>query len=291
MKLFSPATITLLFLILTSCKKTSEGSPDPNRLLISRIVETAEASSPDENLDVTDFVYDDQQRVDKIVFSYGERVNGKLITTEIDNIKYYYTGTDKKPYKANGQIQPTLKGDIFYTYNASGALVRDSAISSSTFTIITRHYTHFTDKIMIKRDEYREGFMGQTTEHHSYTDSFLLKNNNISEAVFGSYAPNADSYYYQSTYNDKINPISKLNIAAIKITEGIRGTFSEVMAPGSCKNNITRYDRATIPPQGAFIKYLLQKHSFTYTREGLPETCTVENQLRTYTIQYSYKGF
>ena len=280
--------VLLLFVIsITACRKPSDDpAGDPNKLRITRI--TQSTIREPQKVNVTDFIYDDQQRVDKIAYSYEETVNGNLNTRPGNSLKYYYNGTDKNPYKASGQVSNGWSADIFYSYNNASQLVRDSAKGSGTTEIKTRDYTYTSSHILVKRGNYNTSSTG-TVYGNTSTDTILIKNNNIAEVVYQTGSFGLPGYYYKFSYDDKINPLSKLNIAAVKIVEGLE-IFPDIVAPGICRNNMTAYTYGTISG-GKRLDGEPQPYIFTYTKEGLPETCTITNRLETYTITYTYEEF
>lgn len=281
--------ILLLFVAgIISCKKSSDDAPrNPDKLRISRVAQST-VPGP-QKVNVTDFIYDDANRVNKIAYSYEETVNGNLTTQPGNSLTFYYNGTDKNPYKASGALSGGITGDIYYTYNNAGLLVRDSAKGSGTNQVITHEYTYSPNKIIVKKGYY---FIMSTGEISGNTliDSVVIKNNNIAEIVYATGSIGLPAYYFQLSYDDKINPLNKLNIAAVKITEGLT-SLPDNMAPGFCKNNITAYTTGTINYSGNHIEKDMQSYQLTYTKEGLPETCKIPSRLDTYTITFTYEEF
>jgi hypothetical protein len=280
-----PALVLLFVSGMLACKKSSDDKTrNPNKLRISKIELTLASLGKGKN--VTEFIYDDQQRVNNIVFSWVEP-NASPETTVLNIVTYYYNGTDKKPYKASGKVSSAYwMGEIFYTYNNSGILIRDSAISNGKADVITRDYTYSPGKIIVKRGTYT--VTGGVVAGNTETDSFAINNNNITEAVYESAAVGLQNkIYYQCTYDNNINPLSKLNIASVKIVDGIHG-FPDNTGPGLCKNNMAEYVTGLLSLQGEYKKQFEQKYSFTYTNEGLPETCVVKNvnDIRTFKNAY-----
>jgi hypothetical protein len=285
----SGGILLLIFAGITACKKTSDDKVrNLDKLRISRITQTT-VSQPN-IASVTDFVYDDQQRVDKIVFSDGKWVNGDFTTKPTNSAMYYYNGTDKNPYKASGAISTASRtADIYYTYNTAGVLIRDSAKSTSTSQVITHDYTYSFDRLLVIKGYYYIQPNGMIAGN-THIDTFSIKNNNIAEVVYGTASIGQPAYYYQLSYDDKINPMSKLNIAAVNIIEGLKG-FPDNAGPGFCKNNITAYISGSIAYGGKRTEHVTQPYIFSYTKEGLPETCTITTQSDTYKFKYTYEEF
>jgi hypothetical protein len=270
--LYYSSIILLFFAGVIACRKPSADVRDPDKLRISRIQRISPAIN---TVFVTDFIYDDQQRVDKISASSGNIKDGNLITNYVNSVKYYYNGTNKNPYKASGAFDVTSNLDVFYTYNKDGILIKDSAIGPGLPSIRVRDYTYATDKLIVKNSQYPG------------IDSFLIKNNNITEIVYGVGDGTPSNLYFQLSYDNKINPLSKLNIASVKIVEGLNGFFTGPLAPGFCRNNITDFSAGGISLQGEHVQTSTESYSHTYTKEGLPETCTTTY----YTYKYSYEAF
>jgi len=263
---------------IASCHKNDSPSPDPNKYHLSRIVE-GPAFAPGSF--VIDFVYDDQQRVDKMVFSSGDSANGGPLTTQ--TCKFYYNGSEKKPYKTTGKppYYITPDAEVYYYYNSSGDLIRDSLTATGGSVIAIRDYSYSTDKITVKRTIYS----GSTGTSNTVTDSFLIKDHNLA----GSRTPAGAGYGYYGincTYDNKPNPIAQLNIAAVRTIDGLYG-FSSYLAPGFCHNNITESSSFYIDPQGKISLGDPRKFSYTYNSAGLPEKC-ITNNANTYITQFYY---
>ena len=278
--------VILFFAIIISCKKSSDEVPrDPDKLRITRIIQST-VREP-QKVNVTDFIYDDRQRVKRIAFSSGELVYGNLSLEPGHNLSFYYYDTDKNPYRASGRVSGGWIADIFYTYNNTGKLIRDSAIGAGINEVKIHDYTYSPDKLIIKKRYYflssPGGIIGNTL-----TDSVVIRDNNIAEIVYTTGSIGQPAYYYLVSYDDKINPMSKLNIASVKVTEGLNG-FPDNMGPGFCKNNIKSYATGTISYSGDRSEKATQPYVYTYTNEGLPQTCTVITPLETYTFKYTYE--
>lgn len=282
--------VSTLILIsgITSCKKSSDDAPrNLDKLRISRVAQSTVLGP--QKVNVTDFIYDDQNRVNKISYSSEETVNGNLITKPGNNLTYYYNGSDKNPYKASGVLPAGIIGDIYYTYNNTGILVRDSAKGSGTNQVITHEYMYSPNKIIVKKGYYFIMSTGEVSGN-TLTDSVVIKNNNISEIVYMTGSIGQPGYYFQVSYDDKISPLSKLNIAAVKVTEGLR-SFPDDLAPGFCQNNIIAYTTGTVSYSGNYQEKETQSYKITYTKEGLPETCKINSQIDSYTYRYTYEEF
>lgn len=275
---------TLFISVIVSCHKPSDDGPDsdPNNFRISRIVQGAIPSNG--KVSVTDFIYDDQQRVAKIVYSSGDSVNGTITTTPIQACTYYYNGTEKNPYKTTGRPQSDLSysGDVYYYYNNAGQLIRDSLKSTSDSEIATRDYSYSQDGIIVKETT----FIGLGNFIKNKT--FVVKNHNLTENFYASTSPGTTSYGYRLIYDNKVNPISKLNIVTQQTIDGVNG-FPSYLAPGYCLNNITEASAGSTNTQGQFITEQITKFNYTYNKAGLPAECVITTSRLTYTVKYYYE--
>ncbi|OQP62565.1 hypothetical protein A3860_28145 [Niastella vici] len=265
--------------VIASCHKHDGPAPDPNKYHLSRIVESA-ASAPGGSAFIIDFVYDDQQRVDKMIFSSGDSTNGSLTT---QTCTFYYNGSEKNPYKTTGKppYYITPDADVYYYYNGSGQLMRDSLRFTSGSEIATRDYTYSTDKITVKRTTYSSS----TSTSNSWTDSFLIKDHNLA----GSRTPawiGGGYYGINCTYDNKPNPIAQLNIAAVRMIDGLYG-FASYLAPGFCHNNITESSSFYMDPQGQISTGDSRKFSYKYNAAGLPEEC-IKKSAATHITKFYY---
>ena len=152
--------------------------------------------------------------------------------------------------------------------------------------MLIRNYRYNPGKIIVKRAVYQTLSGGDIAFNES-SDSISLKGSNIGEIMYLPESPFGTGNYYGCTFDDKINPISKLNIAVVKVLEGITGP----LAPGICKNNIIEYTSGTFSYFRPLVPVSTKKLSYTYTREGLPETCVIENQTDTQRFEYIYEEF
>jgi len=269
---------------IISCKKPSEEESTPNagNLRISRIVQDV-ASAPGGHVAVTDFIYDDQKRIQKINYSGGDSVNGGLIITKINGVTFYYNGIEKNPYKTSGQSPDNSywTAEAYFFYNSFGELILDSIRPVGQETNYKlRNYNYSSDRIIVKRTD--------SLARSVFYDSLPVKNHNLT-GIFYNITRSTQLVGYQCTYDNKINPLSLLNIAAQKTIEGVEGFPMDGLAPGYCQNNIKEYSMGYVTSQGEFVKQLTRKFSFTYTKEGLPEKCVVITERETYIFNYYYK--
>ncbi|MFL5747034.1 MAG: hypothetical protein ACJ751_20315 [Niastella sp.] len=235
---------------------------------------------------VIDFTYDDQQRLNKFIFSTGDQSTGTLIVTPVDSFQYYYNGTEKNSFKASNTTPAVSLGIevTYFRFNNAGQVINDSVIFTGNSSYSTREYTYATDKILVKNSSFYTG-----SGNSQLTDTFLIKDNNVAEVHYGN--PSAaynTTRYYKCTYDNKINPVNKLNFAALKPVDGITG-FPSYLAPGASKNNIVEFTRGIINYQGMFMPEQTTILTYTYNSDGLPETCIMKTDQDTYTVTYFYE--
>jgi hypothetical protein len=282
--------IVLSLSVLFSCHKPhDDASADPNatKLRISKVVRHL-ASQPADKSMAIDFEYDDQLRVEKLILSTGDESTGTLIVTPIDSFQYYYNGTEKNAFKASNST-PIIIGlgteVTYFRFNNGGQVTNDSVTFTGNPSYSTREYTYAANIILVKKSSFYTG-SGQS----QLTDTFVIKDNNVAEVHYGN--PSAaynTTRCYKCTYDNKINPVSKLNFAALKPVDGIEG-FPSYLAPGVSKNNIVEYSRGTINYQGKFIVEQTTALSYTYNSDGLPETCIMKTDQETYNVTYYYEA-
>jgi hypothetical protein len=113
-------------------------------------------------------------------------------------------------------------------------------------------------------------------------DSLRVLNNNFTEA----YNTNL-TVAYKLTYDDKTNPLSKLNIASLfQVTSNIG--FPAFLAPGYCANNITEYTSGYSNGPGQYTATNVNYYTYFYKGNKLPEECRYSNNGNNYTVRYEY---
>lgn len=279
--------LSALVLISTilSCKKEKDGdSNNPNQTRLSKII-SCRTATPSKNILTTEFTYDDQKRVVEIALLVGDSVNGEIKSAKNRSVKYYYNGTDKSPYMSIGGIadfnsDPTV--ETFHSYNATGSLIRDSSVAPPPSNpLVLKRYFYSTNKIIVQ-NENKSNILDPKTK-----DSFIVANQNLSEAY--TYINSNYNYVngYKISYDDKINPLSILNIASITVTNAPYG-FPSYLMPGSCKNNITEYTYGTSTGPGQFTGQNVYYYTYSYNANSLPEECTYKNGAFTTLIKFFY---
>jgi hypothetical protein len=266
---------------IVSCKKDSEKKIDPNQTRLSKLVQYSSAS-PAKGIITTEFIYDDQQRIVEMATLSGDSVNNEIRSAKIRSLKFVYNGSEKNPSKTIGSMpywtSPTA--EIYHKYNSNGGLVQDSMSVSNNppyYQRNLRNYIYTASKIIVS-NEVRDNYGIQSITR----DSFLVDNNNLTQAYYSS------SYSgYMLKYDDKINPVTKLNIASLVTVSGING-FPSYLAPGYCKNNITEYTYGYSNGLGGFTGQNVYYYTYFYNANNLPEECRYYSNNTNYVVKYYY---
>lgn len=296
MKHLSKCLYVLLALVcFVACNKDSVSDPDPEPdpapgsandsvkqqqydTLLSKTIDWDSA-----DLGATaytrEYVLDDQKRV-KMIIGYNSDTNGvKLPAAKTDTaLQFFYNGAERNAYRRIGwSYFATYKtADVLHYYNSNNQIIKDSIYSSAT-SYRRRTYTYLPDKL--------------TTYDVTITnilppgykrDTFEIVNNNITHAKFAS-APGIGYDIFDLTYDNKINPLTKLNIAANILLEGGNAFEKDpILSPGFCKNNMTqRIGRYSTNPQTIET----DKFQYTYNELNLPVYCKIW-----YSVYYNSSG-
>ena len=269
----------LAILCGTSCTRTNDNNPAPdppgnppkdtvvvnNDTLLSKIVIW---DSVDLSFSYTrEFIFDDQKRVTLFV-TYNSDTNGvKLPGVKTDtSLQCFYNGNDKNAYRTIGwMIFTHFSAELFHFYNSNNQVIKDSITYSKGYG--TRVYTYAPDKLTTF-DTQAPGFLPTTYSR----DTFLITNNNITRASFSS-APGISGWdLFNLTYDNKINPLNKLNIAPLKLIEG-ENAFDKgtCLSPGFCKNNMTQ--RISKYKDPSVTSSATDNFQYTYNENDLPVYC------------------
>jgi hypothetical protein len=104
-------------------------------------------------------------------------------------------------------------------------------------------------------------------------DTFQVINNNI---TYGKFAipPGVGWDVFEMTYDNKINPFTKLNIASLKLIEGgqtfDKGTY---LSTGYCKNNMTQ--RVSKDSDPNVKSSATDNFQYAYNETNLPVYCKI----------------
>ena len=266
------STLVLVASCMLSCKKDSDSNLNSKKTRLSKLV-SWRTSTPSKNIATTDFIYDDQKRVVEIAFFTGDSLNGEIKSAKYRSLKFFYNGNDKSPYKSLGGMSnmSSSTAENYHTYNTTGSLVRDSIPAAPPYASTTiKRYFYTADKIIVQ-NEFKDIYYNQITR-----DSFRVANNNLVEMYTNVNTYNSQTYGYKLIYDNNVNPMSTLNIAAITVVTGING-FPSFLAPGFCKNNVTEYTYGYISSSGQFTGQNVYYYTYSYNDNKLPEECLFAN--------------
>jgi hypothetical protein len=152
---------------------------------------------------------------------------------------------------------------------------------------MVRKYNYYTEKIMVQSLEKRN------SSTYTTSDSLLLADHNFKESYLTFYGLTSQSAGYKISYDNKVNPFNKLNIASL-FTTNFNVGFAAVMAPGYCKNNITEFTHGARDGAGNFTQHGTVYFTYTYNDGGLPTECRLKavnniyNTNDSYIIKYEY---
>jgi hypothetical protein len=263
-RLLSSLSVILFALCIFSCKKSKDdGNDTASGSTLSKVM-VWDAAQPQKAIQIIDFKYDSLDRITEIVYSSGDSVNGAINSFIVHTSKCFYNGIETNPYKTTGFKLPLgyPVGDVYHYYTNSGVLTADSTGPGRTYSgYYKRELAWSSDKIIATHKIY-SGSLRQTK------DSMFIDGNNIT-GYNTTLAGNIEEYTFK--YDNKINPLAKLNIAAFTVVDGTDG-IEGFVAPGYCKNNITETVKKAIKilPGGTSTSTTKTTSTYTYNNKGLP---------------------
>jgi len=257
---------------IISCKKDKH--EEPNKPRLSKLIHLL--PTPSKDILITEFIYDDEKRVKEIASLTGDSLNGDIHIKYSRSIIFYYNGKDKNPYKTLDYTE------TYHDYDQTGRLIRDSIPLSPRSTLEISRYSYSTNTIVAQIERIAD------TVKPFAKDSFIVADHNLKDLYF-RYAPK-ETYMMAMRfgYDDKINPLSELNIASVMAVKYPTGSFY-YLARGFCKNNVNSfsYGHSTGPniwvADGPPLHY-----TYTYNKNNLPETLTWSDNAVTNTFKYYY---
>jgi hypothetical protein len=276
----------LAILCGTACTRTNDNNPAPDPpdnkptdtlpsdnkpkdTLLSKIVIWDSTDVATYGAYTREFIFDDQKRV-KLFVTYDSDTNGvKLPNAKTDtSLQCFYNGNEKNIYRTIGWMTfPHFSTELFHFYNSNNQIVKDSFSFGKPGYYGSREYTYAADKLTV----YDTYISTQLPVTHN-RDTFLITNNDITTARFTS-APGVGGYnIFTITYDNKINPLSKLNIAALKSIDG-QNTFDKqpCLSPGFSKNNMTQ--RISKDGNSTSGSTTTDNFQYTYNEYNLPVNC------------------
>lgn len=282
-RLLSSLPVILFALGFFSCKKSKDDANDTGSgsTLVSKVM-VWDAAQPKKAIRIIDFKYDSLNRVNEIIYSSGDSLNGAINSSIVHTSKCFYNGSETNPYKTTGFKLPLgyPVGDVYHYYTNSGVLTADSTGPGRTYTgYYKRELAWSSDKIIATHNLY-SGALKQTK------DTMFIDGNNIT-GYNTTLTGNIEEYQFK--YDNKVNPLAKLNIAAFTVVDGTDGPDGFV-APGYCKNNITETVKKSIKilANGTSTSTTTTTFTYTYNNKGLPIERLINADKSTIT-KYYYK--
>ena len=266
---------------ILSCNKHKDSNSKANEFRLSKLIQWSSAS-PSKNIVTNEFIYDDQKRLVEIATFNGDSVNGEIQSAKYRSIKFFYNGADKNPNKTTGSMSNfiSVNTETYYSYNANGALIRDSIPATQSYPGIVRNYFYSSDKIVVQSKN-------PIYSYDQSKDSFAVADHNLVTGFLYMSLYSTQASGYKMIYDNKVNPISKLNIASLTTVTGPIG-FPSFLAPGFCKNNITEYTTGNSTGPGNFTSGNTYYYTYSYNENNLPVECRFYNNNGNTTIKYYY---
>lgn len=224
-----------------------------------------------------EYVFDDQKRVKVLVWYYSDTNGVRLPTAKIDtNMQFFYNSVERNAFRTIGwsYFWTSSNADVLHAYNSNNQIRKDSLFSSPK---ISRTYSYLPDKL-ITYDTIITSILPPSYKR----DTFQIVNNNISHGKFSS-PPGIGYDVFDMTYDNKINPLTKLNIASLILLEGGKAfAKNPYLSPAYCKNNMTqRVGWYSQNPQTIET----DKFQYTYNEIDLPVYCKIW-----YSVYYKSSG-
>lgn len=277
----------ILFIICTcSCKKDPDNKNEETSGSILSKVMIWDAIDPKKGIQIIDFTYDNANRVTEINYSGGDSVNGAINASVVRTSKCFYNGNEKNPYKTTGLKLPLgyPSADVYHYYNNAGVLTNDSIGDTRISTgYYKRAFAWSSDKIITTNATTYSGSLRQTK------DTMIIDGNNIKE-FYNNTTSTATIDVVKYKHDGKVNPLTKLNIAACTVVDGTDG-IEGFVAPGYCKNNITEIEKTSITNSGGVVttKKATTAYTYMYNEKGLPMQRWVSTPGGSTITRYYYK--
>ncbi|MCS3800098.1 hypothetical protein [Niastella sp. OAS944] len=226
-----------------------------------------------------EYVFDDQKRVKMIVWYYSDTNGVRLPAANTDTtFQFFYNGAERTAYRTIGWtlFQTYKTADVLHFYNSNNQIIKDS-IYNSPKSYSSRTYTYLPDKLTTY-----DVFITSILPPGYNRDTLQIINNNITHAKFG-FPPGIGYDVFDITYDNKINPLTKLNIASNRLIEGGHAfDKNPFLSPGYCKNNMTQRVAWYSDHPQTIETDLFQ---YTYNELNLPVYCKIW-----YSVYYKSAG-
>jgi hypothetical protein len=269
---------------LSSCGKDKDSRGQSDQLEKIIILDSA---NPAKSVRLFEFIYDNKNRLIEIYQSSGDSVNGELRVTVTRSSKCSYNGADKNPFLTNGfgftAGPPSV--DIYHFYDNNGILLKDSlpdwrSNGTPGYFYYNKDYSYGNNSLIVKSTN----ALSSPNFPDIYYDSLAISSHNITHKFTGYFPGRTEFIGYRYTYDNKVNPLSRLNISSFLIDNTIE--FS--LTPGYSNNNVTKLESGFFT-DGQLTGGSVFNLGYTYNDKGLPVECKVSNAPFPYIIKYFYK--
>jgi hypothetical protein len=252
--------LSLFFLF--SFHKHPDPGPDCTRLYK---VYMWHSSHPDRNIDIYEYYYDSLNRVTEIKQYLLDSIDGSLQYKFIKTMQCFYNGSEQLPYKTKG-FHYFAEKVIWYFYDSSGRMITDSMSGAGENNAYAIHKYRWNNDIIIENE--RSPSVIQQT-------STVISNHNVASiTVLKHVASHLGLTHVEFNYDNKVNPMNKLNIGPIMTISWPYATTDQ-RTSGYNKNNITEWTLGSLRHNNVFTP----KHNWTctykYNNAGLLVECEI----------------
>lgn len=275
---------TLVFILsligLLSFHKHPDPTPKPNGTKLYKVY-MWNSLQPFQNIDIYEYHYDSLNRVTEIKQYLLDSLEGNRKMTFIKTRQCFYNGVERLPYKTKG-FHYFAEKEIWYFYDSSGRLLTDSMSGAGKNDAYAIYNYRWNNDTIIK--DLQSPLMIQQT-------STVVNNHNIASiAVLKHVASHLGLTHVTFTYDNKVNPMNKLNIAPI-MTISWPYITTDQRTSGYNKNNITEWTLGSLNYNNAFTPKHTWTYTYKYNNADLPVECEISGITFSNTkdrIQYYY---
>jgi hypothetical protein len=261
-KVFQPAIILLLIIILTSCRKTNTGGTSSTNapLLKQYVILDTNSTIPNDTLVFLDFTYDNSKRITQML--HYEYPNPSYVLTLVESFSFFYNNADTLPYKLvvfENENGTSGTNTVYYSYaGTSNTITEDSTVSPSL--VITNKYAYTNNTVIRNQAIVRNGTLSD-----SYIDTFYQTRSNgniISQldTLYHNGQTIIQSFTYQ--FDNHPNPLYKTYPpVAVLEEDGLNESPQQ-------KNNYTSVNEYSSNNGSTDVTNSL--YSFSYSSNGYP---------------------
>jgi hypothetical protein len=255
----------LIVSAMPSCKKEDANNNSYTGTLLSKvIVWTSNPFQSKAIIEVYKYHYDALNRVTEIAYSNGDSAKGESGAKYLNSKKWFYKGDEQLPYKCTDVNDSALLSELYFLYDNQGRLVSDSLPTTVVNTFTVRKYNWFPDRVLTITASHEMGIIAMST------DSIQINSQNYL-AQFGtssSFGLGIPALYF--TYDNKINPLHKLNIHAAISLSAIGGVPNFGYSENNKIEVKTGYLKIFGVPAGTFSQSGTFSYTYNYNAHNLP---------------------